>query len=110
MKAQKDDPTFRFQRKLMPGGACEATAFATHGFESTCLCLPLGNYHNQGFQGGPDCAGEEGPAPEFVHKDDVKGLLQLVHAIAAPGLAWKTPWEAQRKIFRKLLKTYRRHR
>lgn len=40
------DSTFQFQRKLMAGGACEATAFAAHGLESTCLCLPLGNYHN----------------------------------------------------------------
>ena len=30
----------------MPGGACEATAFSAYGYESTCLCLPLGNYHN----------------------------------------------------------------
>ena len=30
----------------MPGGACEASAFACYGYASTCLCLPLGNYHN----------------------------------------------------------------
>ena len=40
------DPDFKWQRKLMPGGACEATAFGTYGYQSTCLCLPLGNYHN----------------------------------------------------------------
>ncbi len=40
------DPSFLWQRKLMPGGACEATAFGTYGYQSTCLCLPLGNYHN----------------------------------------------------------------
>jgi hypothetical protein len=28
------------------GGTCEATAFSTYGYRSTCLCLPLGNYHN----------------------------------------------------------------
>ncbi|MFO0827909.1 MAG: hypothetical protein U0572_07130 [Phycisphaerales bacterium] len=43
---QKAQPDFRWQRKLMPGGTCEATAFACYGFTSTCLCLPLGNYHN----------------------------------------------------------------
>jgi endoglucanase len=42
----KDNPAFKFQRKLMPGGACEATAFAAYGIASTCVCLPLGNYHN----------------------------------------------------------------
>ena len=40
------DPGFLWQRRLMPGGACEATAFGTYGYQSTCLCLPLGNYHN----------------------------------------------------------------
>ncbi len=39
---------FAWQRKLMPGGACEATAFQAYGHESTCVCLPLGNYHNMG--------------------------------------------------------------
>lgn len=40
------DPDFLWQRRLMPGGACEATAFGSYGYTSTCLCLPLGNYHN----------------------------------------------------------------
>ena len=37
---------YQWQRKLMPGGTCESTAFCEYGFLSTCLCLPLGNYHN----------------------------------------------------------------
>ena len=40
------DPGFIWQRRLMPGGSCEATAFGAYGYKSTCLCLPLGNYHN----------------------------------------------------------------
>ena len=98
------------QRRIMDGGSCEATAATAYGIPAIGLSVPLGNYHNQGFQGGPDCRGEEGPAPEFVHQDDVAGLLKLVHAIAAPGLPWNSPWEAQRKVFRKLIRTYRRHR
>ena len=43
---QQRNPSFRWQRKLMPGGTCEATTFSSYGYESTCLCLPLGNYHN----------------------------------------------------------------
>jgi endoglucanase len=35
-----------WQRKLMPGGTCESTAFCEYGYLSTCLCLALGNYHN----------------------------------------------------------------
>ncbi len=44
-RAETDEP-YRWQRKLMPGGACEATAYQAYGYEATCLCLPLGNYHN----------------------------------------------------------------
>ena len=43
---QKKHPKFQWQRKLMPGGTCESTAFCQYGYLSTCLCLPLGNYHN----------------------------------------------------------------
>ena len=32
----------------MPGGTCEATVFFSYGYDATCVCLPLGNYHNQG--------------------------------------------------------------
>ncbi len=42
----KEDNTFNWQRKLMPGGTCEASAYQTYGHTATCLCLPLGNYHN----------------------------------------------------------------
>ena len=43
---QRRHPSFQWQRKLMPGGTCEATAFGVYGYASTCVCLPLGNYHN----------------------------------------------------------------
>jgi endoglucanase len=43
---EKRAPGFTWQRKLMPGGTCEATAFSAWGYQATCLCLPLGNYHN----------------------------------------------------------------
>ena len=41
-----DAPKWRWQRKLMAGGACEASVFCAYGYEATCVCLPLGNYHN----------------------------------------------------------------
>lgn len=46
--AQKSSemPSWRWQRKLMAGGACEATVFCAAGYDATCVCLPLGNYHN----------------------------------------------------------------
>lgn len=40
------DPAFLWQRKLMPGGSCEASAYQALGYTAACLCLPLGNYHN----------------------------------------------------------------
>jgi len=100
----------RHQRRIMDGGSCEATAATVYGLPAIGLSVPLGNYHNQGFQGGPDCAGPEGPAPEFVHKDDVVGLLKLVRALATPNLPWSDPWAAYRKNFKKSLKTYRKYR
>ncbi len=78
---------FRWQRKLMAGGACEATAFAAYGFESTCLCLPLGNYHNMSDIDGVlagrcpakiDC--------EFVALSDYHGLIEMIE-VAVTGIA-----------------------
>ncbi len=43
---QSEAPTWRWQRKLMAGGACEASVFCAYGYQATCVCLPLGNYHN----------------------------------------------------------------
>lgn len=43
---QSEAPAWRWQRKLMAGGACEASVFCAYGYQSTCVCLPLGNYHN----------------------------------------------------------------
>ena len=75
----KKNPAFRWQRKLMPGGACEATAFATYGFQSTCVCLPLGNYHNMC---DIDAVLEGRKAAkvgrEFISVEDFHGLVQLL--------------------------------
>lgn len=37
---------FKFQRGLMAGGTCEATAFQEFGFQTGAVCIALGNYHN----------------------------------------------------------------
>jgi endoglucanase len=83
---QKKHPRFRYQRKLMPGGTCEATAFSAFGYRSTCLCLPLGNYHNM-IDIDRVQAGER-PArlgPEFVSIADFHGLIELL-VLCAEGL------------------------
>ena len=41
-----EDQNFKCQRQLMAAGSCEATAFAVHGYSTTGVAFPLGNWHN----------------------------------------------------------------
>ena len=59
-----------YQRCLMSGGTCEATAYQLYGYRSAALCVALGNYHNC----GPDLT----IATEFVALDDVAGMVELM--------------------------------
>ncbi len=95
----------RYQRRIMDGGACEGAAATAYGLPTIGLSLPLGNYHNEGFEGGQDCRRAGGPAPEFVHIDDIDGLLKLSHGIMDEKVEWKDPWRQTRE---RLLKNYRR--
>lgn len=70
----KKDKSFKFQRKLMPGGACEATAFRAYGYLSSCICLPLGNYHNMD-------EAKQKIAPESISIDDYHMLVKLLEAV-----------------------------
>ncbi len=74
-------PAWKWQRRLMSGGACEATAFCAFGYESACVCLPLGNYHNMGnldeVQAG---RGEARIEREFIARSDFDGLIDLLVA------------------------------
>jgi endoglucanase len=82
----KRNPAFRWQRKLMPGGGCEASAFACYGYASTCICLPLGNYHNMQDIAGVDAGAR--PAlvgREFVSVDDFHSMVAMLH-LAAQGI------------------------
>lgn len=85
------------QRRIMDGGACEATAATAFGIPAIGLTVPLGNYHNQGLEGGADCPRENGPAPEFVHSDDVAGLLRLCQGLFDARLRWDDPWAVTRE-------------
>jgi len=78
-----------WQRKLMAGGACEASVFCAYGYQATCLCLPLGNYHNMPhlaeLQAGTYDRDKLGPpraAREFISLADFHGLVDLLVAIA----------------------------
>lgn len=87
----------RHQRRLMDGGSCEGSAAVAWGLPTLALAVPLGNYHNQGLEGGPDCRGHLGPAPEFVHLDDVDGCRVLCQGLLRPGLPWQDPWRTVRR-------------
>ncbi len=76
MNAQKN---FAWQRKLMPGGTCESTAFCEYGFLSTCLCLALGNYHNMKDINGVLHKNKHARvAPEIISINDYHGLIKML--------------------------------
>jgi len=97
----------RHQRRIMDGGACEASAAIAWDLPAIGISIPLGNYHNQGFEGGPDCRYHEGPAPEFVNIEDIDGLLTLSRSLLRARLPWPDTWAAQRRRFVAL---FNRHR
>jgi putative aminopeptidase FrvX len=98
----------RHQRRLMDGGSCEASAAIAWGLETIGMSVPLGNYHNQSLEGGPQSRGPNGPAPEFVHIDDIDGMVKMCRGLMAPGLSWNDPWRDQRARLKKNRKNYRR--
>ena len=102
----RDTLAERHQRRIMDGGSCEATALTAYGIPCVGISVPLGNYHNQSFQGGPDAAGTDGPAPEFVHLDDVAGQIALCKALLKPKLPWNTVWKSKTADLRTQLKKY----
>ena len=94
------------QRRIMDGGACEATAATAWALPTIALSIPLGNYHNEGYEGGPDCKKPRGPAPEFVHLSDIAGEIILCKALMKKNLPWADPWKTTRQ---RLEKNARRH-
>jgi putative aminopeptidase FrvX len=97
----------RHQRRIMDGGTCEATAATVYGWPAIGISIPLGNYHNQGLEGGPGCRGRNGPAPEFVHLDDIEGMIALCRGLLQRSLPWDAPWKAERTLYKDRLKAYR---
>jgi putative aminopeptidase FrvX len=74
-------PAWRWQRKLMAGGACEASVFCHFGYEATCVCLPLGNYHNMARLAEAQAGTHDGPprvGREHVAVRDFLGMVDLL--------------------------------
>jgi endoglucanase len=63
------------QRRLMDGGACEATAFCAAGYRASGLAVPLGGYHNAADEG-------VGIVPETVMVDDYLAEVALLTSLA----------------------------
>ncbi len=76
-----DLPKWKWQRKLMAGGACEATVFCHAGLDATCVCLPLGNYHNMADLDAVQAGANTEPprvGREFVSVADAAGMVDLL--------------------------------
>ena len=74
-----------WQRKLMPGGACEASVFCAYGHDATCVCLPLGNYHNMADLTAVQAGTNTEPARidrEHIAVDDYATMTDLLEACA----------------------------
>jgi len=96
-----------YQRRIMDGGACEGSATMMKGFSTVGISIPLGNYHNEAYEGGPDSRGRLGPAPEFVNLKDIDRMLQLCIALGDDGAwdnPWQTPWARLDKNFQAMKK------
>lgn len=65
----KRDRSFKYQRRVMDGGTCEATPFNCFGFQVSAMSVPLFNYHNISASGAA--------RPEAVSARDVIGVVKL---------------------------------
>jgi putative aminopeptidase FrvX len=70
---QRKDRRFRFQRRVMDGGTCEATPYQMNGYIAGGIAIPLHNYHNQG---------RTRIGAEAVHMKDFEGAVRLLVELA----------------------------
>ena len=68
-----EGPGLPYQRKLMDGGACEATVLALAGFQVGAVALPLDRYHNWG---------KKRLRPEAIDIGDAVALVKLLVRVA----------------------------
>jgi endoglucanase len=79
-----------FQRALMSGGTCEASAYRVYGYITGALCVALGNYHN--------CGEADRIAPEFVDLGDVQSMSRLCFRVAVTEPAGQSMAEFKSRI------------
>ena len=68
------EKTFAHQKRILDGGACEASLFRQMGHRVGGLAVPLGNYHN---------LGRTGIAPENIALADYESLVRFLEVLAA---------------------------
>ena len=94
-----DLPTWKWQRKLMAGGACEATVFCHAGLDATCVCLPLGNYHNMANldEAQAGTLKDHKPGREYISLADAQGMIDLLTACGSQ-LASPPPSKTSKRL------------
>ena len=91
-----------FQRALLDGGACEATAMNLYGIPAAGISVILGNYHN--------CPPKKGIAEEFIALDDAKNLVKLITATTIRMTQRKASDSSKAQLRKRLEKRVRDHR
>jgi endoglucanase len=100
-RLQAKGQKFQFQRALMFGGTCEATAFQEFGYQVAAVCVALGNYHN--------CHPQGRIAAEYVSLSDACGMVQLLVEAAKQMHTYDRLTAKLRKRLHTLLKEARRN-
>ena len=96
------DSNFKFQRKLMDGGACEATPLARAGYKTGAVAIPLDNYHNDGITK---------LKAEIVDVRDVNNLIKLLTAFCKSQAAKESSIIlANKSIDKKLTETFSKYK
>jgi endoglucanase len=116
-KIQAQDKNFKYQKRIMDGGACEASAFNLYGFKVSGISLPLINYHNQylphSFFDSKNLYSKnykDKPHPEAVSINDIKNLIYFLKEIFIENEKTnldKLNFKAQNKVKNLLLKEHK---
>ena len=95
------DRRFKYQRRLMDGGACESSAYCTLGYDATGLCVALGNHHNVDRK-------RKKIAPEYVDLDDFDNTIKWFVALTRSPHPYTSRDETLRSRLREIERTYKR--
>lgn len=72
---------FAYQRRLMDGGTCEATAYLAYGYPATGICVALGNYHNMDSE-------KQRIASEYISLSDWQRMVRWFEALVLDPRGW----------------------